>query len=139
MSEHPHATLVRRALQGLRSGDISAFAELAAPDLVWHFPGRSGQLAGTHQGFDQVVSFLARVVDLSGGTFELDLIDVVANHRRAIALFRGRAHRGGRQLDNPTCLSMRFRDEQIVEIWEFVWDLYEVDEFWAPIPTKGGE
>ena len=101
MSEHPHATLVRRALEGLRSGDFSDLAELAAPDLVWHFPGHSGQLAGTHRGLDQVVAFLAQVVDLSGGTFELDLIDVVANDRRAIAVFRGRAHRGGRQLDNP--------------------------------------
>ena len=89
MSEHPHATLVRRALEGLRSGDFSDLAGLAAPDLVWHFPGHSGQLAGTHRGLDQVVAFLAQVVDLSGGTFQLDLIDVVANDRRAIAVFRG--------------------------------------------------
>ncbi len=35
-------------------------------------------------------------------------------------------------LDNPTCLRLRLDpDGRIVEVWEFVWDLYHVDEFWS--------
>lgn len=130
-SEHPNAVAIRRLIEGFRSGDITDFTTVAAPDITWHFPGHEGRLAGTHQGFDEVIAFLANVVDLTGGTFEMDLLDVVANDRRAVALFRGRGSRNGRQLDNPTCLSMRWRDGRIVEVWEFVWDLYHVDEFWA--------
>jgi hypothetical protein len=26
---------------------------------------------------------------------------------------------------------MRLVDGQVVEVWEFVWDLFAVDEFWA--------
>ena len=48
----------------------------------------------------------------------------------AVALFRGHGRRGDKVLDNPTCLRMRIEDGQVVEIREFVWNLYEVDEFW---------
>lgn len=37
----------------------------------------------------------------------------------------------GKELDNPTCLRARLRDGQIAELWEFVWDLYAVDDFWS--------
>jgi ketosteroid isomerase-like protein len=34
-------------------------------------------------------------------------------------------------LDNPTCLRIRIDGGRIVEIREFVWDLYAVDDFWT--------
>jgi len=68
---------------------------------------------------------------LTTGTFHLDLIDVVANDAHAIALFRGHGQRDGKTLDNPTCLRMRLQDGQIREVWEYVWDLYAVDDFWS--------
>lgn len=131
MSEHPNATAVREFIEGLRHGDLAAFDAIASPDLVWHFPGQFGKLAGQHRGREEVIDFLARVLNLTDGTFGVELIDVVANDRRAVAIFRGRASREGRELDNPTCLSMRFRGGRVVELWEFVWDLYDVDKFWS--------
>ncbi len=65
------------------------------------------------------------------GTFPLQLIDVLANDVHAVALCRGHGTRAGRTLDNPTCLRMRLANGRIAEIWEFMWDLYAVDEFWA--------
>ena len=50
----------------------------------------------------------------------------------AARLSRGRGTRHGKTLDNPTCLRMRLNERgQIVEVWEFVWDLYHVDDFWS--------
>jgi ketosteroid isomerase-like protein len=68
---------------------------------------------------------------LTEGSFRLELEDVIANDTSAVALFRGSGRRHGRTLDNPTCLKMRIQDGRLVELWEFVWDLYAVDEFWA--------
>jgi ketosteroid isomerase-like protein len=68
---------------------------------------------------------------LTEGTFNLELIDVLANGENAVALFRGHGRRGNRALDNPTCLRMRMRDGRVAEAWEFVWNLFDVDEFWA--------
>jgi ketosteroid isomerase-like protein len=48
-----------------------------------------------------------------------------------VALCRGHGTRAGRRLDNPTALVLRIDGGRIVEIREFVWDLYHVDEFWS--------
>jgi ketosteroid isomerase-like protein len=129
--EHSNATRVRDLFAAFGRGDVAAIEAAIAADAVWHFPGRRGQLAGSHRGREAIFAFLLRVQALTGGTFHLDLIDVVANDRHAVALFRGHGQREDRTLDNPTCLRLRIAGGQVVELWEFVWDLYAVDEFWT--------
>lgn len=131
MTEHPNAVFVRRLLDAFGNGDIATIDAAVAPDVVWHFPGRSGRLAGDHRGRDEVFTFLADVVGLSEGTFGLEVVDVVAGDERAVVLFRGHARREGRVLDNPTSLVLRLGDGKVLEAWEYVWDLYAVDEFWS--------
>ena len=130
MQEHPNAARLRELFAAFRTADLATIQEVIPEDAVWHFPGRSGQLAGSHRGREAILQFLLEVQSLTGGTFHLDLLDVVANDDRAVALFRGHGEREGRTLDNPTCLHVRMRDGRAVEVWEFVWDLYRVDEFW---------
>jgi hypothetical protein len=131
MNEHPNAVRVRDLFSAFERGDVAAIQALIPEGAVWRFPGRQGQLAGTHVGRDAIFAFLLKVGALTGGTFHLDLIDVVANDRYAVALFTGSGERNGKTLDNPTCLRMRLEEGKVVEVWEFVWNLYEVDEFWA--------
>ena len=131
MTAHPNATRIRELFAAFRRGDVAAIQALVPEDVVWHFPGRRGRLAGDHRGRDAVFAFLMSVQALSDGTFDLDLIEVLANDEHAVALFRGHARRAGKTLDNPTCLRLRLREGQVVEVWEFVWDLFAVDEFWA--------
>lgn len=130
MQEHPNAARLRALFAAFRATDLTTVLEIIPEDAVWHFPGRGGQLAGSHRGREAILQFLLRVQSLTGGTFHLDLVDIVANDQRAVALFRGHGEREGRTLDNPTCLHVRMQDGRAVEIWEFVWDLYSVDEFW---------
>ena len=131
MPEHPNATRIRELFAAFRSGDIETIRAVIAEDAVWHFPGRRGQLAGTHRGRDAIFAFLLNARALTDGTIHLELIDVLANDVHAVALFRGHGQRQGRTLDNPTCLRIRIDQGQVIEVWEFVWDLYAVDEFWS--------
>lgn len=131
MSDHPNAVMVRDLFRAFREADLAAIQSTIPEDAVWSFPGRSGKLAGRHEGRDAILAFLMNVGALTGGTFHLDLEDVVANDRNAVALFRGHARREGKVLDNPTCLRLRIEDGKVVEIHEFVWNLFEVDEFWS--------
>ena len=128
---HPNAVRVRELFAAFRAGDVDAIRAAIAERAVWHFPGRHGQLAGSHRGRDAIFAFLLKVQALTDGTFHLDLIDVIANDEHAVALFRGHAERNGKTLDNPTCLRMRIERGEVVEVWEFVWDLFAVDEFWS--------
>jgi ketosteroid isomerase-like protein len=131
MAEHPNATRIRRMFDAFLESDVDRIREALAEQVVWHFPGRRGRLAGNHEGRDAVLSFLVDVARLTNGTFRLELIDVLANDRHGIAIFRGSGSRNGKSLDNPTCLRMRIEDGRVVELWEFVWDLYHVDDFWS--------
>ena len=131
MSEHPNAVRIRELFAAFRAGDVATILALIPEPAVWHFPGRRGQLAGTHRGREAIFAFLLKVRALTDDTFHLELIDVLANDAHAVALFRGHGTRNGRTLDNPTCLRMRLEDGQVVEVWEFVWDLFAVDEFWS--------
>jgi uncharacterized protein len=131
MSEHPNAARIRGLFAAFRARDVEAIRGTLAEDAVWHFPGRAGLLAGSHAGHAGILGFLARVGELTGGTFELELEDVLANEAHAVAFFRGRGRRRDRELDNPTCLKIRLEAGRAVEIWEFVWDLEEVDRFWS--------
>ena len=131
MTDHPNAVRIRELFAAFRAGDVDTIRTVIPEHAVWHFPGRRGRLAGTHRGRDAIFAFLLDVQTLTSGTFHLDLIDVLANDAHAVALFRGHAERDGKRLDNPTCLRMRLEHGQVVEVWEFVWDLFAVDDFWS--------
>ena len=131
LTEHPNVTMIRALFSAFRARDIETVQAAIAADATWHFPGRMGHLAGDHVGRDAIFEFLARVPTLTNDTFRVELIDVIANDRNAVALFRGTAQRDGKTLDNPTCLRIQLEHGQIKELWEFVWDLPAVDEFWT--------
>jgi ketosteroid isomerase-like protein len=131
VAEHPNATRIRGLFAAFRARDIDGIRGALSETAVWHFPGKAGKLSGSHTGHAGIFAFLARVGELTGGSFELELEDVIANDERAVAFFRGHAQRSGRTLDNPTCLKIHLRDGRASEIWEFVWDLDAVDRFWA--------
>ena len=114
-----------------RVQEMADAAEVWITEAVWRFPGRRGKLAGTHRGRAGVMEFLMKVPVLTGGTFRLELEDILANDSNAVAIFRGSAQRGGKTLDNPTALCMKMREGRVTEVWEFVWDLNHVEDFWA--------
>jgi len=131
MGEHPNAIRIRELFAAFRARDVEAIRDALSEGAVWHFPGRTGKLAGAHSGHDGILGFLARVSQLTDGSFDLELEAVLANDAFAVALFRGHARRLDRELDNPTCLKIRLHEGRAAEIWEFVWDLYAVDRFWS--------
>lgn len=131
MSDHPNAVRIRELFAAFRAGDITTIDRVVPQDAVWHFPGRSGRLAGTHRGREAIFGFLGRVMELTDGSFELELHDVLGSDRWVVALFTGRGTRGSKRLENPTCLRFRMEQGQVAEVHEFVWDLYSVDDFWS--------
>lgn len=129
--EHPSFAPVRALFEAFEKRDVAAIAEAIPEDAVWRFPGRRGKLAGEHRGRQAILMFLANVISLTAGSFKLELHDIAAGEKSVVALFTGRGVRDGKALDNPTCLRFGIQDGKIAEIWEFVWDLEHVEEFWS--------
>jgi ketosteroid isomerase-like protein len=125
---HPSEELLRQGFEAFSQGDVAAFAALLADDIVFHFPGR-GPLAGDHRGKDQVLATVAKQSELTGGTFRVELHDILANDEHAVALNVARAERGGRSWEDNAVLVFHIRDGKISEFWLHPGDQYAGDEF----------
>jgi hypothetical protein len=56
-----------------------------AEDGVWHEPGRS-VLAGDYKRPEGVLELLRNLQDRSDGTFKVEVVDLLANPERAVAI-----------------------------------------------------
>lgn len=130
MSQHENLTLMRRTLEAFRSGDAPTLGEVFAPDVVWRVPGRS-VLAGTYTGQAEVFGFFGRLMELTGGTFRVESLGLLADEKGGVFVDRLRAERNGRQLDVRICLSVRIEQGRIVEGIDHFHQEHLWDAFWA--------
>ena len=93
-TEHPNATLFRRGYEAFNSGDMETIRGLFDEHIVWHNGGRSRFSRDAH-GIDETLGFFMELVQASGGTFHLDIHDIVANDDHAIALVTSHLEVGG--------------------------------------------
>jgi len=127
---HPNEEIVRSGFDAFAEGDVDTLRQLFDQDAVWHVPGRS-PLSGDHRGLDAILGFLARTMELTGGTFRAEVHDVVANDEHAVALYVTRGEREGRTLESRDVLVSHIRNGKLAEAWLLSADLYAVDEFFS--------
>lgn len=130
MREHPNATLVRKGYDAFNKADIDAIRDVLAEDVVWHEPGRS-VLAGDYKGGDEVLGLLRRLHDLSGGTFAVELVDLIADAERVTAFERLTGKRGAMELDTVDVVDFEIHRGRVTEGTVYQSDTYAFDEFWA--------
>jgi uncharacterized protein len=113
---HPNEDLVRRGYEAFAKGDMDTLRELFDPEIVWHFPGRS-VLAGDHRGTDAVLGFFGKTIELTAGTFQVEVHDVVADDRHTVGLHLATGEREGRTLlEDREVLVFHIRDGKVVEV-----------------------
>jgi len=126
---HPNELMVRESVAAFGRGDMDAlhFAE----DIRWHVPGK-GPFAGDYEGLAQVLkSIFGRLAEVSGGTFSVELHDVLANDEQAVVLYTARAERAGKRWEDNAVNVQHIRDGKVTEVWTYPFDLYAFDEFWS--------
>ncbi len=130
MADHPNATLLRNGYEAFGKGDMATITELFSEDVVWHLPGNN-QLSGVHRGRDAVFAIFAKTGQLSGGTFKIELHDVLANDEHAVALTRATASREGKTYDSLDTDVCHLSGGKVTEFWSFAEDQRATDEFWS--------
>ena len=127
---HPNEELVRTGYEAFLGGDFAALNELFADDIEWHAPGRS-QVSGDFRGKDEVFTQFAKVFELTGGTFQLQIHDVLGNDEHVVVLARATGQIGDRSLDDNSVQVFHITDGKVTEQWLHPGDVYASDEFWG--------
>jgi uncharacterized protein len=130
MTEHANVELTRRAYEAFAKGDLAALTELIADDVTWHVRG-AGALSGDYHGRDQVFGFFGRLAQETGGTFRLDVHDVLANDEHAVALCTLSASRGAKSVETPVANVSHVHDGKVTEFWAATTDPQAGIDFWS--------
>jgi uncharacterized protein len=127
----PHGDLVRAASAAFGRGDISALqSQYFADNMIWHVAG-TGPLAGDYEGVAQVVGVLGKISELTAGTVQPELHDVLVSSDHTVALTTIRAERSGKQLQLNLVHVIHSENGKATEIWTHSADPAAAAEFWA--------
>jgi uncharacterized protein len=137
VSEDAYESLIRRAYRNFESGDLDLLGVVMAQDVMWHEPGRSS-FAGHYSGPEEVLGFLRRLRALSGGTFSIEVLDVLSEPERAVVLQRETAVINERTLDVIAAVEVEVHHGKITEVTVYHHDTYAFDEFWTAVLSGEG-
>lgn len=128
-TERANLTAVRRGLSALATGDIPAFADLFHDDAIWHV-APAGALKGHYRGRDQIVGFLAHVLDETGGTFRGEPVALAAAGDRVFVQHAARATRKGVSAEWHSVLVFTLSGGEAVAVHHYSIDYPSVARFW---------
>lgn len=130
-ANHPNAARAREYLDAFASGDEESVASFLDDGIVWRVGGQH-PLSGTYNGREEVVGYLRRVREETGGTLALEPEAVLAGDQH-LALFLGvRGQRQGRSLEASMAQIVKLGpDGRWTEFWALSGDQDAIDEFWS--------
>jgi ketosteroid isomerase-like protein len=131
VSEHPNVQRVREAFAAFNRGDMDAMRPFLAEDIVWHVGG-THPLSGDYRGRESALEYMAKVVELTGGTLAGEPLDILVGDRHAGVFQRITGERGGKKLDVVLAQALELDTEgRWVEYWALADEQDQVDEFWS--------
>jgi ketosteroid isomerase-like protein len=122
--------LLRRGYDALAKHDTAEIRGLLAQNISWHVPGRS-PLSGDYYGVEHVLALLANRRQLSGDTFHIKVVDILADRDRVAVLCIVSAERYGQYWSAPALHLWRMLNQQAIDVCEFQLDQHGEQEFWA--------
>jgi uncharacterized protein len=125
---HTHEDTLRTIFDAFAKGDVETVMGLFTDDIEYHVSGRS-PVSGTYSGKDEVLGLFGKLMGLSGGTFQVEVQDVLANDEHGVALTLEGGRRDGKSMENHAVHVWDIRDGKCVRFRgynEEVWD-----EFWS--------
>ena len=130
MTAHPNVELTRRGYEAFAKGDVPALSELMADKVTWHVTD-GGPLSGSYHGRNDVLGFFARLAEETGGTFRLDVHDILANDEHVVALGTLSASRGSKSIEMLVANVIHVRASKITEFWTATANPRASIDFWS--------
>jgi ketosteroid isomerase-like protein len=127
---HPNEDLLRRGYEAFATGDMNTVLALFDSDISWHVGG-SNQTSGDYRGHQEVLGFFGKMMELSGGSFHLDVHDIVANDVHGVALVTAHGERDGQAIAVREANIWHLADGKVTEFWAFAEDQAALDKLFG--------
>jgi len=124
MADHPNAELYRKGLERFADGDIDAFGEMLADDVVWWQIGMTEPVRGKQAVIEQMAAFEAV-------EFDLDIHDVLANDEHTVVLVSVTVRAGDQEFSYRTAEIVHLDDGKVTERWAFSDDTEAITGFFG--------
>ncbi len=118
---------VRRAFEGIGSGDWDAVRAVVSEDVVWHIPGDS-KIAGDAVGIE---AWAAKLQNLFTSGLNVELLNVMGAGDQVITVQRNSAATTGGELDILVLNLFTLADGKLSRMQTFPGDQYALDAFWG--------
>ena len=125
-----NSVIIRKAYDDFALGNIPAVFAAFDADITWHVPGHS-PLSGDYKGHGQIGRFFQRTMEISGGTFSIDVHKVLAEDDFVVVLVTVNAERNGLSGLFPEIHAWRMKDGKATEFREYQGDEQREDRFWS--------
>lgn len=129
MSEQ-NAAIIRKGYEDFAQGNIPAVFAVFDPKITWHVPGH-GPLSGDYRGHAAIGDFFRRTMELSRGTFRMDVNNVLADDDVVVVLVTINAQRNGISASFPEVHVWRIKNGKVTEFCEYQGDEQREDRFWS--------
>src|SRR4029077_192458 len=100
MKADANAALISSGYAAFARGAVQGALAVFAQYILWHIPVR-GPLSRDYRGHAEVLGFFSHFMELSSGTFRIQVDDVLAKGDRVVVLCTESAQRGGRSWSSP--------------------------------------
>lgn len=127
---HPNEELLRTGYSAFSAGDMGTVQALFSEDITWH-NGGSNALSGDYQGHDAVFAMFGQIMEITGGTFRLDIHDILANDTHGVVLLTARATRDGQEVSVREANIWHLADGKATEFWDFAEDDGDLDRLFG--------
>jgi uncharacterized protein len=121
---------IRRVFDAFTGGDPRALFEVIAEDAVWIVNG-TVPVSQRYEGRSRIFELFRETRRLTGGTYLSELKWALADDSHAVAVYRARGQRLGRELDIDQVLLIHHRDGIWNEITAIPSDPPAFEAFWA--------
>jgi len=125
--------IARRGYQAFAEGDVQWLNDHLSDGVVWHVPGRN-PLSGDYRGKSEVLAFFARTIEMTGGTFRIELHDIVGNDDHVVGIGTQFAQGpGGEYFEGRFTQVFHIKNDKATEVWTHPEDSDAVDDFFSRI------
>lgn len=129
--DHPNLERLRKFLVAHAGSDVEAIRAALATDAVWHVGG-THRLSGDLRGRDDICAYFSEVGRETGGSMQLEPLELMANDKHGAAFLRVVADRDDRHLDVVMAEAFEFdASGRIKQFWAHATDQDAIDAFWA--------